>query len=93
MPSAVSVVSVYTTCLLAPDSNKKRQVFRPREKERYKLRKHRKNDLDSFRKLQQVKKDFEKVRTPDPLPPPPPLSSALSFPSPYSSSTIFLCFF
>lgn len=37
------------------------QVFRPREKERYKLRKHRKNDLDSFRKLQQVKKDFEKV--------------------------------
>ncbi|CAN0595283.1 unnamed protein product, partial [Ectocarpus sp. 12 AP-2014] len=38
------------------------QVFRPREKERYKLRKHRKNDLDSFRKLQQVKKDFEKVR-------------------------------
>lgn len=38
------------------------QVFRPREKERYKLRKHRKNDLESFRKLQQVKKDFEKVR-------------------------------
>ncbi|CAM9837433.1 unnamed protein product, partial [Sphacelaria rigidula] len=38
-------------------------VFRPREKERYKLRKHRKNDLDSFRKLQQVKKDFEKVGT------------------------------
>lgn len=38
------------------------KVFRPREKERYKLRKHRKNDLDSFRKLQQVKKDFEKVR-------------------------------
>ncbi|CAN0454578.1 unnamed protein product, partial [Hapterophycus canaliculatus] len=33
---------------------KTKQVFRPREKERYKLRKHRKNDLDSFRKLQQV---------------------------------------
>lgn len=37
-------------------------MFRPREKERYKLRKHRKNDMDSFRKLQQVKKDFEKVK-------------------------------
>lgn len=41
-------------------------MFRPREKERYKLRKHRKNDLDSFRKLQQVKKDFEKVSQPHP---------------------------
>ncbi|KUF92787.1 Hematopoietic prostaglandin D synthase [Phytophthora nicotianae] len=37
-------------------------VFRPREKERYKLRKHRKNDLEGFRKLQQLRVDFERVR-------------------------------
>jgi enhancer of polycomb-like protein len=36
-------------------------VFRPREKERYKLRKHRKNDLEGFRKMQQ-RVDFERVR-------------------------------
>ncbi|KAI9919579.1 hypothetical protein PsorP6_017780 [Peronosclerospora sorghi] len=30
-------------------------VFRPRKKERYKLRKHRKNDLEDFRKLQQLR--------------------------------------
>lgn len=33
-------------------------VFRPREKERYRLRKHRKNDLDSYRKLQQLRREF-----------------------------------
>ncbi|KAL7688203.1 putative enhancer of polycomb protein [Plasmopara halstedii] len=37
-------------------------VFRPREKERYKLRKHRKNDLEGLRKLQQLRVDFERVR-------------------------------
>jgi hypothetical protein len=37
-------------------------VFRPREKERYKLRKHRKNDMESFRKLQQLRRDFERLR-------------------------------
>lgn len=37
-------------------------VFRPREKERYKLRKHRKNDMDSFRKMQQLRRDCERVR-------------------------------
>ncbi|OWZ23855.1 hypothetical protein PHMEG_0001218 [Phytophthora megakarya] len=37
-------------------------VFRPREKERYKLRKHRKNDLEGFRKLQQLRVDFERVK-------------------------------
>jgi enhancer of polycomb-like protein len=37
-------------------------VFRPREKERYKLRKHRKNDMDGYRKLQQLRGDFERVR-------------------------------
>ncbi|OQR80961.1 hypothetical protein THRCLA_11903 [Thraustotheca clavata] len=37
-------------------------VFRPREKERYKLRKHRKNDMEGLRKLQQLRNDFERVR-------------------------------
>lgn len=37
-------------------------VFRPREKERYKLRKHRKNDMEGFRKLAQLRADFERVR-------------------------------
>lgn len=36
-------------------------VFRPREKERYKLRKHRKNDMEGFRKLQQLRADCERV--------------------------------
>ncbi|DAZ96874.1 TPA: hypothetical protein N0F65_008835 [Lagenidium giganteum] len=37
-------------------------VFRPREKERYKLRKHRKNDMEGYRKLQQLRADFERIR-------------------------------
>ena len=37
-------------------------VFRPREKERYKLRKHRRNDLSSFRKLQSIRREFAKAR-------------------------------
>ncbi|GLD94035.1 hypothetical protein PINS_up002646 [Pythium insidiosum] len=37
-------------------------VFRPREKERYKLRKHRKNDMDGYRKLMQLRSDFERVK-------------------------------
>ena len=37
-------------------------VFRPREKEKYKLRKKRQNDMDAYRKLQQLKQDFDHVR-------------------------------
>jgi enhancer of polycomb-like protein len=37
-------------------------VFRPREKEKYKLRKKRQNDMDAYRKMQQLKQDFEQVR-------------------------------
>jgi len=37
-------------------------VFRPREKEKYKLRKKRQNDMDSYRKLQQLKEDFSQIR-------------------------------
>lgn len=46
----------------APTDTNPHCVFRPREKERYKLRKHRKNDLDAFRKLQQLRRDFETTR-------------------------------
>jgi enhancer of polycomb-like protein len=37
-------------------------VFRPREKEKYKLRKKRQNDMDAYRKLQQLRNDFSQVR-------------------------------
>jgi len=37
-------------------------VFRPREKEKYTLRKKRKNDMDAFKKMQLLKRDFERVR-------------------------------
>jgi enhancer of polycomb-like protein len=37
-------------------------VFRPREKEKYKLRKKRQNDLDAYRKMKQLRSDFDKVR-------------------------------
>ena len=37
-------------------------VFRPREKEKYKLRKKRQNDVDAFNKMKQLRTDFEKVR-------------------------------
>lgn len=47
----------------AADDTNPHMVFRPREKERYKLRKHRRNDMDSFRKLQQLRRDCERVRT------------------------------
>lgn len=37
-------------------------VFRPREKEKYKLRKKRQNDMDAYLKMQQLKQDFQRVR-------------------------------
>merc|ERR1712023_123554 len=37
-------------------------VFRPREKERYKLRKHRKNDKESFLKLKRLQIHQEYVK-------------------------------
>jgi len=37
-------------------------VFRPREKEKYKLRKKRQNDMDAYLKLQQLKQDFSQIR-------------------------------
>ncbi|GMH96293.1 hypothetical protein TrST_g8473 [Triparma strigata] len=37
-------------------------VFRPREKEKYKLRRMRKNDLESYKKLILLRMDFERLR-------------------------------
>ena len=37
-------------------------VFRPREKEKYKLRKKRQNDLEAFRKMKQLRNDFDSLR-------------------------------
>eukprot|EP00624_Nannochloropsis_granulata_P003888 evm.model.NODE_2948_length_7831_cov_34.177883.2 len=37
-------------------------VFRPREKEKYKLRKHRKNDGEAYRRLQLLRRDFGQVQ-------------------------------
>jgi enhancer of polycomb-like protein len=37
-------------------------VFRTREKEKYKLRKKRQNDMEAFRKLKQLREDFDNLR-------------------------------
>jgi enhancer of polycomb-like protein len=37
-------------------------VFRPREKEKYKLRKKRQNDLDAYLKIKQLRSDFDNLR-------------------------------
>jgi hypothetical protein len=37
-------------------------VFRIRDRERYRLRRHRRNDIDSFRKLQQFRREFEQAK-------------------------------
>ena len=37
-------------------------MFRPREKEKYKLRKKRQNDMDAFRKMKQLRSDFDNLR-------------------------------
>ena len=38
-------------------------TFRPRDKEKYRLRKqHRKNDLESFRKMQQLRREFGRAQ-------------------------------
>lgn len=46
----------------ASDDTNPHLVFRPREKEKYKLRKKRQNDMDAFRKMKQLRQDFNKVR-------------------------------
>lgn len=37
-------------------------VFRPREKEKYKLRKKRQNDMDAYIKMKQLRTDFDNLR-------------------------------
>ena len=46
----------------ASDDTNPHLVFRPREKEKYKLRKKRQNDMDAYRKMKQLRSDFQKVR-------------------------------
>jgi enhancer of polycomb-like protein len=48
--------------ITASNDTNPHMVFRPREKEKYKLRKKRQNDIDSFKKMKQLKIDFTKVR-------------------------------
>ena len=38
-------------------------VFRPREKEKYKLRKKRTNDMEAYRKMRRLREDFHRLRT------------------------------
>ena len=38
-------------------------VFRPREKEKYKLRKKRVNDMEAYRKMRRLREDFARLRT------------------------------
>lgn len=46
----------------APNDTNPHLVFRPREKERYRLRRHHKNDLQSFRKMQSLRREFARAR-------------------------------
>jgi len=46
----------------APNDPHPHSVFRPREKERYKLRRNRRNDMETFRKLEAVKADLTAAR-------------------------------
>ena len=46
----------------ATDDTNPHLVFRPREKEKYKLRKKRQNDMDAYRKMKQLRNDFHNVR-------------------------------
>jgi len=45
----------------SPHDTNPHLVFRPREKEKYRLRKKRQNDLEGYKKLMQLKNDFEIV--------------------------------
>lgn len=52
----------YWPCTSSTDTNP-HHVFRPRGTERYRLRRqHRKNDFESFRKMQQLRKEFGRAR-------------------------------
>lgn len=46
----------------SPHDTNPHLVFRPREKEKYRLRKKRQNDLEGYKKLVQLKVDFESVK-------------------------------
>lgn len=44
------------------DDTNPHMVFRPREKEKYKLRKKRQNDANAYRKMKQLREDFDNLR-------------------------------
>ena len=44
------------------DDTNPHMVFRPREKEKYKLRKKRQNDVNAYRKMKQLREDFDNLR-------------------------------
>jgi enhancer of polycomb-like protein len=44
------------------DDTNPHMVFRPREKEKYKLRKKRQNDANAYRKMKQLRDDFDNLR-------------------------------
>lgn len=48
--------------LTSTDDTNPHLVFRPREKEKYKLRKKRQNDYEAYRKLKQLRSDFDNLR-------------------------------
>lgn len=48
--------------VVSSDDTNPHLVFRPREKEKYKLRKKRQNDMDSYRKMKQLRIDFDNLR-------------------------------
>lgn len=56
------LVRKYWPPVIATDTNP-HQVFRVRDKERYRLRRHRKNDIESFRKMQQLRKEFLQAKS------------------------------
>ena len=45
------------------DDTNPHMVFRPREKEKYKLRKKRQNDISAYQKMKQLREDFDNLRT------------------------------
>jgi enhancer of polycomb-like protein len=45
------------------DDTNPHMVFRPREKEKYKLRKKRQNDFNAYRKMKHLREDFDNLRT------------------------------
>ena len=59
--SKLPLLRMFWPPTVATDTNP-HAVFRPRAVEKYKLRRMRKDDVDSFRKMQMLRMDFERIR-------------------------------